>query len=103
MHEVLISLPFHMIRPWAYLGMMGQLPLVWITKYMTKHMFPGKPSMGNIVFWLSFCIVGQPMAILLYTIDHQFQKETENGRDHVLTTMYNAWKMKMSSSLSDEL
>jgi diacylglycerol O-acyltransferase 1 len=75
-HELLISLPFHMIRPWAYLGMMGQVPLVWITKGLTKKL-PGT-SMGNIIFWLSFCIVGQPMAILMYTIDYQYQKETEN-------------------------
>jgi diacylglycerol O-acyltransferase-1 len=79
-HEVLISLPLHMIRPWAYLGMMAQLPLVWITKTLTKKL-PGT-SMGNIIFWLSFCIVGQPMAILMYTIDYQFRKET----DHVLST-----------------
>ena len=26
--------------------------------------------MGNIIFWLSFCIVGQPMAVILYTIDY---------------------------------
>ncbi len=75
-HEVLISIPFHMIRPWAYLGMMGQIPLVWITKNLTKKL-PGT-SMGNVIFWLSFCIVGQPMAILMYTIDYQFRKETEN-------------------------
>lgn len=27
-------------------------------------------SLGNIIFWLSFCILGQPMAIILYTIDY---------------------------------
>jgi diacylglycerol O-acyltransferase-1 len=79
-HEVLISIPFHMIRPWAYLGMMGQLPLVWITGTLTKKL-PGT-SMGNVIFWLSFCVVGQPMAILMYTIDYQFQKETH----HVMST-----------------
>jgi len=85
MHEVIISLPFHMIRPWAYLGMMGQVPLVWITKYLTKKL-PGT-SMGNVIFWLSFCVVGQPMAILLYTIDYQVQKETDGT--HVLTMLQN--------------
>mmetsp|Transcript_1706 Transcript_1706/g.2523 ORF Transcript_1706/g.2523 Transcript_1706/m.2523 type:complete len:729 (+) Transcript_1706:110-2296(+) len=85
MHEVIISLPFHMIRPWAYLGMMGQVPLAWITKYLTKKL-PGT-SLGNVIFWLSFCVVGQPMAILLYTIDYQFQKETDGN--HVLTMLQN--------------
>jgi len=68
MHEVLISIPFHMIRPWSFLGMMGQIPLIAITKYLSKT-WPGS-SVGNIIFWLSFCIVGQPTAILMYTIDH---------------------------------
>jgi hypothetical protein len=33
MHEYIISVPFQMIpvRPWAFAGMMGQIPLVAIT------------------------------------------------------------------------
>lgn len=70
MHEVLVSVPFHMVRPWSFLGMMMQIPLVAITKYFyRKH--PGS-SIGNMVFWLSFCVVGQPMAIMLYTADYQY-------------------------------
>mmetsp|Transcript_23842 Transcript_23842/g.27594 ORF Transcript_23842/g.27594 Transcript_23842/m.27594 type:complete len:757 (-) Transcript_23842:212-2482(-) len=67
MHEYVISIPFHMIRPWSFLGMMGQVPLVAITKYFDK-IRPGS-IIGNLTFWLTFCIVGQPMAILMYTID----------------------------------
>lgn len=52
--------------------MMGQLPLVMITKKLVRK-FPGS-SMGNILFWVSFCVVGQPMAILLYTIDFKYAK-----------------------------
>eukprot|EP00550_Attheya_septentrionalis_P004971 CAMPEP_0198297096 /NCGR_PEP_ID=MMETSP1449-20131203/35392_1 /TAXON_ID=420275 /ORGANISM="Attheya septentrionalis, Strain CCMP2084" /LENGTH=750 /DNA_ID=CAMNT_0043997925 /DNA_START=249 /DNA_END=2501 /DNA_ORIENTATION=- len=70
MHEVLISVPFHMIRPWSFLGMMAQIPLVTITKSMERR-WPGGIA-GNIIFWISFCIVGQPMAILLYTVDYRF-------------------------------
>ena len=68
LHEVLVSIPFHMIRPWSFLGMMMQLPLVGFTKYLHKV----SPGVGNMVFWLSFCVVGQPMAILLYTVDYQY-------------------------------
>jgi len=67
-HEILISIPFHVIRPWSFLGMMGQIPLIAITKYLSKT-WPGS-SIGNIIFWFSFCIIGQPTAILMYTIDH---------------------------------
>jgi diacylglycerol O-acyltransferase-1 len=28
MHEVIISMPFHMLRLWSFLGVMGQVPLV---------------------------------------------------------------------------
>lgn len=72
-HEVLISVPFHMVRPWSFLGMIMQIPLVGITKYIWKK-FPGS-SLGNVIFWLSFCVVGQPMAIVLYTIDYQYAKQ----------------------------
>jgi diacylglycerol O-acyltransferase-1 len=58
-HEVLISVPFHLIRPWSFLGMMMQIPLVLITKYFDER-WPGS-SFGNIIFWISFCIVGQPV------------------------------------------
>ena len=67
MHEVLISIPFHMVGYWSFLGMMAQIPLVFVTKYL-QHIRPGT-SLGNILFWVTFCIVGQPMAILMYTID----------------------------------
>lgn len=67
-HELLISIPFHMIRTYSFLGMMSQIPLVMITKYLDK-IRPGS-SIGNFIFWLSFCILGQPMAVILYTIDY---------------------------------
>ena len=106
MHEYVISIPFHMIRPWAFSGMMAQIPLVAITKYIDK-LKPGS-SIGNMIFWLAFCIgkymllfyqmkgtafisyfvylhiirclyfkfpVGQPMAMLMYTIDLFHMKE----------------------------
>lgn len=72
MHEVLISVPFHMVRPWSFIGMIMQIPLVAITRFLWKR-FRGS-SVGNVIFWLSFCVVGQPMAILLYTIDYQYRK-----------------------------
>jgi hypothetical protein len=46
------------------------LTQVAITKYLYRK-FPGS-SLGNVVFWLTFCVVGQPMAILMYTIDYKY-------------------------------
>jgi hypothetical protein len=75
MHEVLVSVPFRMIRPWSFLGMLSQIPLITLTK-MIERKYPGS-SLGNVIFWISFCVVGQPMAILLYTIDYQLQKHRQ--------------------------
>jgi len=68
LHEVLISVPCHMIRVHSFLAMMGQIPLIFLTKLIDRQ-YPGS-SIGNIIFWISFCFVGQPMAMLLYTIDY---------------------------------
>jgi len=57
-----------MIRVHSFLAMMGQLPLIFLTK-MIDRKYPGS-SIGNVIFWISFCFVGQPMAMLLYTIDY---------------------------------
>lgn len=77
LHEVLVSIPFHMIRPWSFLGMLGQVPLVLSTKFLHKK-FPDT-VWGNIIFWVSFCIVGQPMAIMLYTVDYHYKKLEASG------------------------
>jgi len=71
-HEVLVAIPFHIvpIRPWAFIGMLMQVPLVMLTKSLVKC-FPGS-SIGNVIFWISFCFVGQPMAVLMYAIDYTY-------------------------------
>lgn len=84
-HELLISTPFHMVRPWIYLAMMGQIPLVWMTKLLNKRL-PGS-SVSNIVFWLAF-FVGQPMCVLLYTIDYQAMKL---GSSWVIENKHYCW------------
>jgi diacylglycerol O-acyltransferase-1 len=53
--------------------MMMQMPLVAATKFLYRK-YPGS-SIGNMIFWLSFCVVGQPMAILLYTVDYRYAQE----------------------------
>lgn len=63
LHEVLISVPCHMIRIHSFLAMMGQLPLIFLTKMIDRRF----PSIGNVIFWILFCFVGQLMAMLFYT------------------------------------
>jgi len=60
-HELLVSVPCHTLRLWAFFGMMGQMPLMIITYFCSKSLW-----IGNVVFWTSFCMLGQPLSILLY-------------------------------------
>jgi diacylglycerol O-acyltransferase-1 len=76
MHEIMFSVPLHMIRFHSFIGMMAQIPLSAVTKYLYKRL-PGT-SIGNIIFWVSFCLVGQPTAMLLYTFDY-WQQQRYSG------------------------
>ena len=63
-HEVIVGVPAHAIQTWAFWGILFQIPLIFFTK-LIKHYWPHS-SIGNYVFWCSFCIFGQPMCVLLY-------------------------------------
>ena len=50
----------------AFLGMLLQIPLVMITKPLESVEGMNGKIIGNCIFWVSFCLVGQPLAALLY-------------------------------------
>ncbi len=41
-----------------------QVPMVYLTEWMRRK--SQSPLVGNLVFWLSFCVIGQPLAVMLY-------------------------------------
>lgn len=63
-HEYMVSVPFHTLKLWAFLGMFAQVPLAIGTRILTKG-----SSVGNVMFWLSI-MLGQPLCILLYSVDY---------------------------------
>ncbi|XP_024932357.1 diacylglycerol O-acyltransferase 1 isoform X1 [Ziziphus jujuba] len=66
-HELCIAVPCHIFKFWAFIGIMLQVPLVLITNYLQERF---RSSMvGNMIFWFIFCILGQPMCVLLYYHD----------------------------------
>jgi diacylglycerol O-acyltransferase-1 len=66
LHELAIGVPTHNILGVAFLGMVLQLPLIAVTEVLSKSdKFGGKVA-GNCIFWLSFVIVGQPLAAMTY-------------------------------------
>lgn len=55
-----------MFKIWAFMGMMGQIPLSEFSKYMEKNY---GPRWGNIIVWASI-ILGQPLCIMMYYHDY---------------------------------
>lgn len=60
-HEYVVSMSLKSFNGWFLMAMMAQIPLHFATSFVKRRF----PSAANIFFWLSFCVVGQPMTILL--------------------------------------
>ena len=79
MHEFIISIPFQRISFHAFLGMLLQAPLVPLTRKMNT--FFNNPSIGNFFFWMTFCIIGQPIGIIMYYYESWDVSTCEVGSD----------------------
>jgi diacylglycerol O-acyltransferase 1 len=64
-HEYLISGACRILTYWAFIAMMFQIPMVAVMDIFRKQL--EKSQIGNVVFWVSFCIIGQPVAVLIYS------------------------------------
>ncbi|RDX85239.1 Diacylglycerol O-acyltransferase 1C [Mucuna pruriens] len=71
-HELCIAVPCHVFKLWAFIGIMFQVPLVLITNYLQNKY--RNSMVGNMIFWFIFCILGQPMCVLLYYHDLMSRK-----------------------------
>jgi len=62
LHEVIFSVAFKTLRPYFFLGMLGQIPLIVMSRGMkgTKR--------GNLLMWLHL-FFGFPALMILYSID----------------------------------
>lgn len=63
-HEYVVSGALKIFSYWAFLAMMVQIPLVFIMEKL-KGVLSGT-QVGNVVFWVCFCMVGEPIAVLIY-------------------------------------
>ncbi|KAI8589896.1 MBOAT, membrane-bound O-acyltransferase family-domain-containing protein [Geranomyces variabilis] len=81
LHELLIGVPTHCLNGWAFGGMMAQMPLILQGRALgalrrrNEKLFD---TVGNLFFWVSFTIVGQPAAILVY-YSHWFKTRGSGG------------------------
>lgn len=60
-HEYAISVSSKTLRFYTFFGFMAQLVLMETTDRISKAI----PSLGNYLFWMMFCVVGQPICIWL--------------------------------------
>ncbi|KAI4464454.1 sterol o-acyltransferase [Holotrichia oblita] len=73
-HEYLVSVPLKTFKVWAFMGMMGQIPLSFISRFMEVKV---GPRWGNVVVWASL-IIGQPLCIMIYYHDYVIQHYGES-------------------------
>ncbi|KAL4742309.1 MBOAT, membrane-bound O-acyltransferase family-domain-containing protein [Aspergillus similis] len=66
LHEILVGVPTHNLIGVASIAMMFQLPLIFLTAPFERLKSPLGKAIGNSFFWVTFCVVGQPLGALLY-------------------------------------
>ncbi|KAI0114885.1 MBOAT, membrane-bound O-acyltransferase family-domain-containing protein [Daldinia grandis] len=66
LHELLVGIPTKNPIGVAFMGMLVQIPLIWFTRPFSKMKGPHGRLIGNCIFWVSFTILGQPFAALVY-------------------------------------
>ena len=55
-----------LFQPWAFLGMLGQIPLIYVSKVAEERL---GPRAGNVVMWSSL-VLGHPLAVMMYYHDY---------------------------------
>jgi diacylglycerol O-acyltransferase-1 len=66
LHELAVGVPTHNILGVAFVGMVIQVPLISITAPLAQIEGITGKVIGNCIFWVSFVLIGQPLAALLY-------------------------------------
>eukprot|EP01114_Cavostelium_apophysatum_P008740 TRINITY_DN2149_c0_g1_i1.p1 TRINITY_DN2149_c0_g1~~TRINITY_DN2149_c0_g1_i1.p1 ORF type:complete len:459 (+),score=37.97 TRINITY_DN2149_c0_g1_i1:134-1510(+) len=57
-HELVIGVPFQMIKLWSFAGILVQIPGIFLSEPLKGT------NVGNVLFWLSI-VVGQPFLVLM--------------------------------------
>lgn len=69
-HEYVISVALGRPSYWAFLAMLMQFFIIIFERQLAKVIRYQQTVIGNLSFWLSFCIIGQPVLMLCYYIDY---------------------------------
>ncbi|KAL7753436.1 hypothetical protein RI367_001211 [Sorochytrium milnesiophthora] len=72
-HELVIAVPVKIFRLHAFNAMFLQIPLIILTQVIDVQYRRWRPegvnTIGNVIMWCSFCVVGQPMGAMMYYIE----------------------------------
>lgn len=85
LHELLVGVPTHNILGVAFIGMLVQIPMIFFTLPLEKMEGVHGKLIGNCIFWISFCLVGQPLAALLYFFAWQAKYGSVSKLQNTLT------------------
>lgn len=72
-HEYLVSVPLKTFNVYAFTGMMAQIPLSFVSRFLEKNL---GGRWGNMIVWASL-ILGQPLCIMIYYHDYMIQNYTD--------------------------
>jgi len=72
-HELVFFVAFRVLRPWFFLAMFLQIPMILVSRWIYQEMNPSyRDFVGNINVWMGF-FVGQPLILILYIRTWFFQ------------------------------
>ncbi|KNE67089.1 hypothetical protein AMAG_12166 [Allomyces macrogynus ATCC 38327] len=72
-HELIIAPPVKILRLHAFNAMFLQIPLIVVSQVFDNWYRKSNPdginTVGNLLMWTTFCVIGQPMGGMLYYIE----------------------------------
>ena len=74
----LLQVPLVMMTAALLLLPLLQVPLIMMTDALRKKL--NRDDWGNYVFWITFCVVGQPVSVLMYYHDYVVKNSAQLQR-----------------------
>lgn len=63
--------------------MVLQIPLIAMTRSFERKESPMSRAIGNTIFWVSFCLLGQPIGELIYFFAWQSKFGSINSKEQI--------------------
>ncbi|KAJ3364275.1 hypothetical protein GGF32_002246 [Allomyces javanicus] len=84
-HELLIAVPTKLVWMVGFGAMIVQVPLMAVSEKWDKKYRQWKPDgvnmLGNLLMWVTFCLIGHPTAVMLYYVYLKFGRVPDTPQD----------------------